>query len=300
MVAPSLLVSSFIACEGKANLSQSQANTTSRSCNSNVSNSHEDHFILSASPLGRVGFDPVRLCEDSTAWGRMNGRPTRKSGRPLQRSKWVVAYDTSRACLPGGAGQIVATVKPSGGQKPPHIKGANVVFRVTNKSSWAKVYEKSARILPSGQASLPMLLANTPFALEGGRAPSFACSIQVGTAAAQPVACPALSKCKLPVPTLRPSAAPTPNHRPEPTVSPSHYDSSEPTVSPSYYDSPEPAVSLSHYDSPEPAVLPSQYDSPEPTASPSAVSTPEGTVNKIYDITLGPGIRPHFRTAVVP
>jgi hypothetical protein len=67
MVAPSLLVSTFDACEGDAILSQNQANTTSRSISSN--NSHEDHFILSAGRLDRVGSDPVRLCEDSTVRG---------------------------------------------------------------------------------------------------------------------------------------------------------------------------------------------------------------------------------------
>jgi hypothetical protein len=109
------------------------------------------------------------------------------------------------------------------------------------------------------------------------RASSVACSIQVRTAAAQPVACPALPKCKLPAPTARPSAAPTPYQSQEPTESPSHYDSSEPTVSPSCYDSPEPTVSPSH------------YDSPEPTVSPSAVSTPEATVNNIYNVGLESG-----------
>jgi hypothetical protein len=45
-----------------------------------------------------------------------------------------------------------------------------VLFRVTNKSSRAKVYEKSARLLPSSQASLPLPLTNSPFALQGGTA----------------------------------------------------------------------------------------------------------------------------------
>lgn len=214
------------------------------------------------------------------------------NGKPLPKNKWVVTYNTSRACLPGG--QIAATVQPVAGQKPPRKnEGTSVVFRVTDRNSRATVYEKSARTLPNGRATLT-LPATGAFASQGREAAtSLACSIQAGTAARTAVACPTLPKCRQPDPTPSPSASPTHIDSMAPTVSPSHYDSVEPTVSPTHIDSMEPTLSPTHYDSMEPTASPTHMDSLEPTAAPPSDSTREPT-GALYDVLMesGPAVAP--------
>lgn len=146
----------------------------------------------------------------------------RTSGRSLQRTKWVVSYDTSGACRPRGV-EIVGTVQPAAGTRKRNDRGKKVVFRVTHKVSRAKVYEATARILQTGRATL-RLVARDAVALSS----NYACSIQVGRAATQTVACPILPRCPKPKPTSGPSASPV--HLPKSTATPTTVE----TVNPFY------------------------------------------------------------------
>jgi hypothetical protein len=155
-------------------------------------------------------------------------------------SKWQVTYDTSRACLPGKAGTVVATIKPTAGQAP--IGRPTVVLKVAGAGT---TYAQASRIQANGQAAIP--LSTAAVIPPQGRRTNLVCTLRVGTAL-QKVACPVVPTCA-PPPTPSPTSSPTSSPTPDfydpvapPSASPTHFDVLVPT------DAPTPDVQGSYYD----------------------------------------------------
>jgi hypothetical protein len=142
-------------------------------------------------------------------------------------AKWQVTYDTSRACQPGKAGTVVATVKPAGRQAASRSAQPTVVLKV---SGAGKTYSQTSRTQSNGRATVA-LSATDAFPPQGRRT-NLACTLQVGTTV-QKVACPVLPVCA-PPPTPSPTSSPTPDcfDAAPPSASPTHIDELAPTSAP--------------------------------------------------------------------
>jgi hypothetical protein len=142
-------------------------------------------------------------------------------------SKWQVTYDTSRACQPGKAGTVVATVKPAGSQAASRSAQQTVVLKVSGAGK--TYYSQTSRIQPNGRATVS-LSATDAFPSQGRRT-NLACTLQVGTTV-QKVACPVLPVCAPPTPS--PTSSPTPDcfDTAPPSASPTHVDEPAPTSAP--------------------------------------------------------------------
>lgn len=165
----------------------------------------------------------------ATTASQLRGGGTADTRPPI--AKWQVSYDTSRACLVGKAGKVVATVKPTGSQSASRFAQQTVVLKV---SGAGKTYSKTSRIQANGRATVPLSTADA-FPPQG-RPQNMACTLQVGTTI-QKVACPVLPVCAPPTtsPTSSPTSSPTPDYYHDtapPSASPTHIDPMAPTSAP--------------------------------------------------------------------
>jgi hypothetical protein len=210
------------------------------------------------------------------------GKP---STRPLLKS-WAVSYDTSRACLTGKAGRVVATIKPAGSttaQRQNNSRGALVVFRVAGQGH-AAPYVQTTRIQSNGRATVPISVMGALLS-EGRTATNFACTVQVGNGAVQKVACPTLPDCIVDEGPgfVAPTASPTILEGP---------DFLAPTSSPTIFEGPG-ILAPTEAPTPDESGLLAPTEAPTPDESgllaPTEVPTPEGTENPLYSITMESG-----------
>jgi hypothetical protein len=160
----------------------------------------------------------------------------RSASASLRGAKWQVTYDTSRACQPGKAGKVVATVKATGSQTQASrsAQPSSVVLTVVGNG---KTYSRTSRIQPNGRATVALVTADA-FPSQDRRT-NLACTLQVGTTI-QKVACPVLPICAAPTPspTSSPTSSPTPDcfDSAPPSASPTHFDVLAPTSAPTAED----------------------------------------------------------------